>query len=389
MRRIDTSSTPVSGRADRFNARRRKPLPISFFVCAALLTVAARSRAQSPTSASIGGRVLDRRGRGVQGADVAMTNQVTGFVLRAITRADGRYLIRGLDVGGPYTLTVRRIGWPKAARSGVLLSLGQQLQMDVTLDPEAVMLQAVGINASRNREFSSGRAGVEVLLGDSVVHHLPVFNRDLYDLVRLVPQMSTWFAATAVGAGPRANSIRIDGVTDQVPSSNLASGQLYGGKVIPLDAVTEYRVSLSPYDVQQGSFAGAGVSVVTRSGTNTLHGSLFGYGTNERLGPDVPYIRKAPYEKGQFGLSLGGPIIRDRLLFFVSSEMQRRSIPAQGTYVGDAGAGDGTLMVSPDDIARFQKLLSARGLVAGSAGPITNANPSSSTFIRLDAPLPW
>lgn len=357
-------------------------------VCVALLAAAVNVGGQSPTSASIGGRVLDRRGRGLEGADVAMTNQVTGFVLRAITRGDGRYLIRGLDVGGPYTLTVRRIGWPKAARSGLVLSLGQQLQMDVSLDPEAVMLQAVDINAYRHREFSSGRAGVEVLLGDSVLHHLPVLNRDLYDLVRLVPQMSTWFAVTAVGAGPRANSIRIDGVTDQVPSSNLAAGQLYGGKVIPLDAVTEYRVSMSPYDVQQGSFAGVGVNVVTRSGTNALHGSVFAYGTNERLGPNVPYVRNAPYEKGQFGLSLGGPIIRDRVLFFVSSEVQHRSIPAQGTYAGNGVAGDGTLIVSPDDIARFQKLLDARGLVAGSAGPITNVNPSSSTFFRLDAPLP-
>ena len=100
------------------------------------------------------------------------------------------------------------------------------MQVDVTLDPEAVTLQAMDIGASPNREFSSGRTGVEVLLGDSVLHHLPVLNRDLYDLVRLVPQMSTWFAVTAVGAGPRANSIRIDGVTDQVPSSNLAAGQL-------------------------------------------------------------------------------------------------------------------------------------------------------------------
>ncbi len=332
--------------------------------------------------------MIDNRGRGVSGADVAITNRVTGLILRAISHADGRYLIRGLEVGGPYSLTVRRIGWAMAGRTGLFLSLGQQLQMDVALDSQAVILQAVGISLTRNRLFASDRMGAEVLLADSVLQSMPVLNRDLYDLVRLVPQMSTWFALSALGAGSRANSIRIDGVTDQAPGTNLASGQLYGGKVIPLDAVKEYQVSVSPYDVRQGSFAGVGVNVVTRSGTNAFHGSAFGYGTNERLGPNVPFIRKARYDKGQYGLSLGGPIVRDHLLFFVSSELQQRSIPAGGPYVGESLSSEGALLVRPEDIARFQALLNARGLVAGSAGPVTNSNPSSSTFLRLDAPLP-
>jgi hypothetical protein len=183
------------------------------------------------------------------------------------------------------------------------------------------------------------------------------------------------------------NSIRIDGVTDQVPSSNFAAGQLYGGKVIPLDAVKEYQVLFSPYDVRYGSFAGASINVVTRSGTNELHGSVFGYGTNERLGPNVPLVRSAQYEKQQFGVSLGGPIIRDRLLFFVSSELQRRTIPAIGPRVGEPASGQSPLPVNAADISRFQQLLSGYGLDGGSAAAVTNANPSSSTFLRLDAPI--
>jgi hypothetical protein len=220
-----------------------------------------------------------------------------------------------------------------------------------------------------------------------VIHRMPVINRDLYDLVRLVPQMSTWFPLAPSGAGTRVNSIRIDGVSDQVPSSNLAAGQLYGGKVIPLDAVKEYQVLFSPFDVRYGSFAGASINVVTRSGTNELHGSVFGYGTNERLGPNVPLVRSARYEKQQFGLSLGGPIIRDRLLFFVSSELQRRTIPAIGPHAGQPASAQSPVPVSATDIARFQQLLSGYGLDGGSAGSVTNANPSSSTFLRLDAPI--
>src|SRR3954466_1845543 len=342
------------------------------------------ARAQATTSAAITGRILDEQGRGLPGVDVAVTNHATGISTRGVSRADGRYLVAGLEVGGPYSVTARRIGSPMQARTGVFLTVGQQVRVDIAFEAKAVTLPEIETLGAQDRRFSRGHMGTEAFLSDSIIHQMPVINRDLYDLVRLVPQMSTWFTLAPPGAGTRVNSIRIDGVSDQVPSSNLAAGQLYGGKVIPLDAVKEYQVLFSPFDVRQGGFAGASINVVTRSGTNDLHGSLFGYGTNERLGPNVPVVRNARYDKQQFGVSLGGPIIRDRLLFFVSSELQRRRIPAIGPYLGQTQS---SLPVSPTDITRFQKLLGGYGLDGGSADAVTNANPSSSTFLRLDAPV--
>ena len=163
---------------------------------------------------------------------------------------------------------------------------------------------------------------------------MPVINRDLYDLVRLVPQMSTWYASTASGSNPRGNSIRIDGISDQVASSTLAAGALYGAKSIPLDAVKEYQVSLSPFDVRLGDFAGSSINVVTRGGTNEFHGDVFAYGTNQRLGANVPLVQNLRYDNEQYGLSLGGPVVQDRLLFFLASEFQQRDIPASGPYRG-------------------------------------------------------
>jgi hypothetical protein len=343
---------------------------------------------QGPTSAAIAGRVVDRGGRGLQGVEVRVVNQATGVAMRGSSRAEGRYLISGLEVGGPYAVTARRLGSPPASRSGIFLSLGQQLNVDLVLEQQPVLLQGIEARSTMDRAFSRSHTGVEALVSDSVIHEMPVINRDLYDLVRLVPQTSTWYALTASGAGPRVNSIRIDGISDQVPSSNLAAGALYGGKVIPLDAVKEYDVLFSPFDVRHGSFAGASVNVVTRSGTNELHGSLFGYGTNEQLGPNVPFVRRARYEKEQFGLSVGGPIVRDKLLFFLSSELQRRVIPAVGPYIADGAASQSMVPVAPADVARFQQLLSARGLDAGSADAVSNPNPSSTVFLRLDAPVP-
>ncbi len=345
------------------------------------------ARAQSPTSAAIAGRILDDSGRGISDADIVVKNLSTGISVRGVSRAEGRYLVSGLEVGGPYAITVRRIGAPMETRAGLFLTLGQRLQLDVALASEPVRLDAVETRAMPERRFSRAHTGTETFLSDSLIHQMPVINRDLYDLVRLVPQMSTWFALAPSGAGPRVNSIRIDGISDQVPSSNLAAGQLYGGKVIPLDAVKEYQVLFSPFDVRQGSFAGASVNVVTRSGTNDLHGSMVGYGTNERLGADVPLVRNARYEKAQLGVSLGGPLVRDRLLFFVSSELQERTIPAPGAFVGQPASSTNMLPVNAADVARFQQLLGGYGLDGGSAAAVTNGNPSSSTFLRLDAPI--
>src|SRR5436190_110435 len=368
----------------------RHPARVScatWLALSALLGVATRARAKGPTSAAIAGRVTNGEGRGLQGVQVIVINQATGIVVRAVSRGDGRYVVSGLHVGGPYALTARRIGSPTAKRAGLFLTVGQQRTLDVMLGPQTVMLQAVEAQAVQGRLFSRTHMGVETFVSDSVLRQAPIINRDVYDLSRLVPQMSTWYPLAASGAGPRVNSIRIDGLTDQVASSNLAAGALYGGKVIPFDAVKEFQVLFSPYDVRHGGFAGATVNAVTRSGTNELHGDIYAAGTNERLGANVPYVRNTRYEKQQLAVSLGGPIVRDRLLFFVSSELQRRTIPALGPYLSDAPTGDNAPPVSHADIDRFQALLHGYGLSGGSAGAVTNANPSSITFVRLDAPV--
>jgi len=381
------TSSILRNRIRRGSALPRCPLAC-LLICAGIASPISRAKAQGSTTAAIVGRILDESGHGLIGVDVVVTNRATGISMHATSRPEGRYRVSGLEVGGPYSVTAHRIGSPVKTRMGLFLTLGQEIEVNITLQQQAVLLQAVETEAPAGNLFSRAHMGTESFLSDSTIHQMPVLNRDLYDLVRLVPQMSTWFTLAPSGAGPRLNSIRIDGISDQVPSSNLAAGQLYGGKVIPLDAVQEYQVLFSPFDVRQGSFAGSGVNVVTRTGTNELHGSVYAYGTNDHLGPDVPFVRNLPYEKGQAGLSVGGPIVPDRLLFFVASELQRREIPAPGPYQRPDLSSESGLPVSTKDIARFQELLNARGMDAGSAGPVTNGNPSASLFLRLDAPIP-
>jgi hypothetical protein len=349
--------------------------------------MAGRADAQGPTTAAIAGRVVDGQGRAVSGIEVVVTNRATGFSMRGRSRPDGRYRVSGLDVGGPYSVTARRIGSRPTTQTGFFVNLGQELRVDLSLEQRTVTLQGMEAQAARSARFSRTHQGTQALLGDSLIHQMPVINRDLYDLVRLVPQMSTWYASTASGSNPRGNSIRIDGISDQVSSSTLAAGAQYGAKAIPLDAVKEYQVSFSPFDVRLGDFAGSSINVVTKGGTNELHGDAFAYGTSQQFGADVPLIQNLRYDKEQYGLSLGGPAVQDRLLFFLASEFQRRDIPASGPDVGQGPMSQSMLPVSMADISRFQKLLGADGLDGGTAGAVTNANPSSAVFLRLDAPV--
>lgn len=348
----------------------------------------AELRAQSTTTAAITGRVVDTASAGVASAEVVVKNDATGAVTRIRSRADGSFVVAGLDVGGPYSITVRSLGVGTKRLGGVFLQLGQRLQLDVQLAPQPVTLAPVDVRAIHDRTFSRAHKGTESFIGDSTIHRMPLVNRDMYDLLRLVPEVATWNAMSAGGVGPRLNSIQIDGVSDQTVFGGVPAGSVLGGRSISLEAVKEYQVLLSPYDVRLGNFAGAAINAVTRRGTNEFHGSTFAYGTNEQLGPDVAFIRDARYSKTGFGFSLGGPILRDRLYFFVAPEFQRRFIPAIGPYIGQDGSSDAPVPVTALDVRRFQQILSTYELNGGTAGAVDNENPAANVFARLDAPLP-
>jgi hypothetical protein len=342
---------------------------------------------QGLTTAAIEGRITDGNSRPLHQADVTVTNQATGGSTRGRSREDGAYLLSGLEVGGPYAVSVRHIGQAMQTRAGIYLRLGERFRLDFQLDPQAVSLAAVETRASQIRIFSRTRTGTEAFIDDSTIHRMPIVNRDMYDLLRLVPHVATWNTLSASGASPRVNSIRIDGVSDQTIFGAVPAGSVLGGRSISLEAVKEYQVLLSPSDVRYGGFSGATIIGVTRRGTNELHGGAFVYGTNERLGADVPFIRDARYSKTLLGFLLGGPVVRDRLHFFVATEFQQRRIPALGPYLGQGVGSETPMPVTPDDVLRFQSILSSYSLDGGTGDVIVNPNPAANVFVRFDASL--
>ncbi|HEY8174510.1 MAG TPA: TonB-dependent receptor, partial [Gemmatimonadaceae bacterium] len=180
-----------------------------------------------------------------------------------------------------------------------------------------------------------------------------------------------------------------DGVSDrQLQGNNVLGPGTIGGKTISLEAVQEYQVLLSPYDARYGDFASMLVNAVTKSGTNDWHGSAYGYARNAQLARANSFVGRSPYQHEQFGLSFGGPIVRDRLHLFIAPEFEHVAAPTPGPYVGQATNALPPLPASVDDVTRFASLLRAQGLDPGDGGRVTLLNPSVTYFGRADIALP-
>ncbi|MGH9203931.1 MAG: hypothetical protein ACRD2A_22110, partial [Vicinamibacterales bacterium] len=311
-------------------------------------------------------------------------NEATGFAVETDAR-NGRFSEQGLEIGGPYVVLVRRIGFKPLDRRIPYLALGQALELQILLSPVASVIDTVRVTASERK------VGITTTISDSLLHRLPTLNRDMYDFVGLAPQISTKVAISSGGisgggVNMRFNNFLIDGVTDRFATGN-SSTATQGGKSVPLEAVKEYQVLLAPFDVRFGDFAGALVNSVTRSGTNAFHGSAFAYGRNDGLARPTADSLQTPYRRTQSGFSVGGPLVRDRLHFFLAPEFQRITSPASGPFLGQAANASQRVPLSAD-VSRFLDLMRGWGLAPGSPGAVMTSSASANVFGRLDLALP-
>ena len=344
--------------------------------------------AQGITTAAIRGTVRFESGDDVEGAFVRVVNVATGYASEMRIRG-GSFLVQGLETGGPYRIVVRGLGYSPQVLEPLYLSLGERREIEFRLVPLASELDSVRVTANDDRQRLPAAGGVGTSISDSLLRRLPTLNRDMYDFVRLVPQAGTRLGLTGGGANFRFNSYVIDGVSDrQLQGNNVMGPGTIGGKTISLEAVKEYQVLLSPYAARYGDFAGMLVNAVTKSGTNHLRGSAYGYARNEQLARATSFVGSSPYRREQFGFSLGGPIVRDRMHFFIAPEFEHATAPTRGPYVGQAAGASPALPVSVDDVTRFVTLLRANGLDAGDGGRVMSLNPSATFFGRLDISVP-
>ncbi|HEU4681320.1 MAG TPA: carboxypeptidase regulatory-like domain-containing protein [Gemmatimonadales bacterium] len=349
----------------------------------ALLVTAPGAQAQV-TTGGITGQVLDSTGAPVADATVEVVNSETGLRRTVTVNQRGNYTVLGLTPGGPYRVAIRAIGHRPVVREGVRVPLSQTVRTDATLARQAVQVEELVVVADAGTDFAPSRQGAQTTINDTLLRRLPTLDRDFTDFVKLTPQVQVREGEggiTAAGQNNRYNTIQVDGATVNDRFGLGRTGQAGGqadGRSVGLEAVKEYQVLLSPYDVRHGNFSGALINAVTKSGTNRFSGSVFGYHRNEGL-TGFP-VSEADFSTWQFGASLGGPIQRDRIHFFANFERRSEDKPAAGPFFGGADV----VVVSPADIAAYNATATAFGLSSGSFDRVDITRPATNLLGRLD-----
>lgn len=354
-----------------------------------MLTVFAFCAANAQvTTSGMNGTVTDQNGAPLAGATVIAVHTPSGTQYGAVTNKDGRYNLQGMRTGGPYTVTFSFVGYQTVEFTGISLQLGEYLTRDAKLK-DSQELEAVVVSGVAN-QFNSNKTGAAQNFNSAVIATVPTISRSIYDVAKLTPQASSpKGGGVSLGGGSnRYNSFQIDGIVSNdvfgLTSTGTNGGQT-GANPISLDAIEEIQVVVAPFDVRQSGFTGGGINAVTKSGTNQFKGSAYTYYNNEGFygttpGKDVKKRESLSEQSTQiYGATIGGPIIKDKLFFFVSGEYSKETYPSS-YYVGYSGAH-----VSKDLAEQLaNKYKEYTGMDAGGYGQRDIDTKSGSVLARVD-----
>ena len=354
-----------------------------------LLLLGFLAKAQETTS-EIQGVVTDK-GSPLAGATIVAVHTPTGTQYATTSRKDGRYNLANVRVGGPYIITETFVGFKPQKVENVNLSLGQVYKADFALTADMAELSNVVVSATRqNKVFNNGHTGQQEIVTRSQIERLPTISRSLQDFTKLEP------TANGLSFGGRSgqyNNLTVDGANfnNSFGLSGTLGGQT-GSQPISLDAIEQIQVNVSPYDVRQGGFSGAGINTVTRSGTNQIKGSVYTYIKNEnyqgyKVGTTT--VPKIPITFNLRGFSVGGAIVKNKLFFFVSAEQVRQELPASSYIASDATHPITPGSVSTANADTLQKLSDFLQSKYGyTAGPFQGYNLKTQSD-KITAKLDW
>ena len=307
-----------------------------FMLVVTLLTLSLTAVAQVTTSGING--IVTANNEEVIGATVSAKHVPSGSVYRAVTNMNGRYTITGMRSGGPYEVEVSYIGYQTKKFTGIQLSLGQNTVVDVVLTEGSEMLQEVEIVASARNTMRSDRSGAVTNVNGDQMAAVPTVGRSMTDIMKLTPQSSSASGMAIGGGNYRQSSITVDGAAFN-NAFGLGSSPLPGGGTpISLDALDQMTISITPYDVRQSGFTGGGINAVTKSGTNEFKGSLYTYITSTSLKGNRVANTVFAVDDGHndtYGITLGGPIVKDKLFFFVNGEYEDNVTTGPNALAGD------------------------------------------------------
>jgi hypothetical protein len=343
------------------------------------------------TTSSIAGTVKDAKGP-MPGASIKAVHVPTGTVYGITTNNDGRFTIGNARVGGPYTIEVSFVGYTPQKFQNVYLRLGEPYILNVTIADNASNLNEVRIVGNQpNAIMNSNKTGSSTVLTRTSIQNLPSISRSVNDLTRLTPQAN----GTAIGGGNyRSNNFSVDGANF---NNQFGIGQNVpaNGSPISIDALEQISINVTPYDVRQSGFTGGSVNAVTRSGTNKFFGTaFFTMRGEEQQGTHIgdytiPDAQIQSFDEKNYGFSFGGPIIKDKLFFFVNAEKQLTVSPGSSRIAATPAFPYGSVSTVTVASASFMDqvksyLLNNYGYDPGIYQGYSNVSNNEKLFARLD-----
>ena len=297
------------------------------------------------TTSSLNGRVTDKSGEPVAGAAVVAVHTPSGTQYYAVANAEGRFSINGMRAGGPYNVEVSCLGFQNVTYTDVTLQLAEAYALNATLPDDNEMLSEAIVISEAASKFAAEKTGAATNITSSQITSLPTVSRSITDVTRLSPYGGN--GMTFAGADGRTANFTVDGANFN-NNFGLSDGLPGGGNPISIDAIEEMQVVISPYDVRQTNFIGGGVNAITKSGTNTLKGTAYVYHRNENMRGDTVDGEqiggaRAIDRNTTYGFTLGGPIVKNKLFFFVNAEYSKIPTVAnrwQGSTNGRANANN-------------------------------------------------
>lgn len=327
--------------------------PALLLLVGLLLLSPSAALAQGVTTAALSGTVADASGASLAGATVVAVHVPSGTTYGTVANVDGHYNLPNLRVGGPYTVTVTFVGFQSRSENDVYLNLAQNKVLNFTLAEQVAALGEVMVTAETDDVLNADRTGAATTISAEQVRLMPTIKRSTRDLTRLDPRSDGNLSFG--GRNWLYNNISLDGSYFNNPYGLDAPepGGQSNAQPVPYDAIEQVQVSVAPFDVREGGFTGAGINQVTKSGTNDFQGTAYLFTRNESfVGNKVKgttVFEDPQLSFGQYGFSVGGPILKDRLFFFVNAEVERREDPGTNFRAdtdGTVGPGESRVSAS-------------------------------------------
>jgi hypothetical protein len=318
----------------------------SLFVMLLILFLSLSTFGQDATTSSMNGKIVDSKGLPLIGSTIVAIHVPTGTLYGAAANNQGLFSIQGMRPGGPYKVEISFVGYSKKTFTDITLQLGETYSMNAGLTESSTELGEIVVVGSKPSAFSTVKTGASTNVNSQTMTLVPSLNRSLNDYTKLSPYGSS--GGSFVGRESYMTNVTVDGANFN-NNFGLSGGNMPGvsGEPISMESIEEIQIAVAPFDVRQSNFTGAGINAITKSGTNKFKGAVYGFYRDQDYNGKYVGSKKLTVSqsaKKAYGFNLGGPIIKDKLFFFMSAEKETTLTPGNTLLAmqDDTHPGDGS-----------------------------------------------